>query len=207
MNNKGHIYLVDDDSEIRIHLGDLLSQSGYSVTDYGSATDFLTSANRIFPAVLVLDMRMPLMTGLDLQKALTAQSWHLPIIYMSGESHSQEIIDAMKCGAVDFLMKPFSHSQLLHAVEKGLALDLNFQQNDARLSQVESLYQTLSSREKLIFSMMLLGHGNKRIAAITDLMPDTVKKYRAQVMVKMQVDSLADLLSFCKDFDPMTDSD
>jgi FixJ family two-component response regulator len=95
----------------------------------------------------------------------------------------------------------------LHAVEKGLALDLNFRQNEARLRQVDSSYQTLSSREKLIFSLMLLGHGNKRIAAITDLMADTVKKYRAQVMVKMQVDSLADLLSFCKDFDPMTDSD
>jgi FixJ family two-component response regulator len=207
MNNKEHIYLVDDDFEIRIHLGDLLRQSGYSVTDYGSATDFLTSANRISPAVLVLDMRMPLMTGLDLHKALTAQAWHLPIIYMSGESHSQEIIDAMKSGAVDFLWKPFSHNQLLQAVEKGLALDLNSRQNEVRLSQVESLYQTLSSREKLIFSLMLLGHGNKRIAAITDLMADTVKKYRAQVMVKMQVDSLADLLYVCKGFEPTNYSD
>lgn len=203
MNIKGHVYLVDDDLEIRIHLGDLLRQSGYSVADYGSATDFLTLANRISPAVLVLDMRMPVMTGLDLQKALTAQAWNLPIIFMSGESHSQEIIDAMKTGAIDFLWKPFSHSQLLHAVEKGLASDLNLRQIERRLSKVESLYQTLSSREKLIFSLMLLGHGNKRIAAITDLMADTVKKYRAQVMVKMEVDSLADLLSFCKDFDPL----
>jgi FixJ family two-component response regulator len=203
MNVKGHVYLVDDDLEIRIHLGDLLRQSGYSVADYGSATDFLTLANRISPAVLVLDMRMPVMTGLDLQKALTAQAWNLPIIFMSGESHSQEIIDAMKTGAIDFLWKPFSHSQLLHAVEKGLASDLNLRQIERRLSKVESLYQTLSSREKLIFSLMLLGHGNKRIAAITDLMADTVKKYRAQVMVKMEVDSLADLLSFCKDFDPL----
>lgn len=202
MNYKETIYLVDDDVEIRVHLGDLLRLSGYSVADYGSATDFLTLANRISPAVLVLDMRMPVMTGLDLQKALMAQAWNLPIIYMSGESHSQEIIDAMKAGAVDFLWKPFSHSQLLQAVEKGLASDLKFRQNTTRLNQVESLYQTLSSREKLIFSLMLLGHGNKRIAAITDLMADTVKKYRAQVMVKMQVDSLADLLSFCKDFDP-----
>jgi len=203
MNIKGHVYLVDDDLEIRIHLGDLLRQSGYSVADYGSATDFLTLAHRISPAVLVLDMRMPVMTGLDLQKALTAQAWNLPIIFMSGESHSQEIIDAMKTGAIDFLWKPFSHSQLLHAVEKGLASDLNSRQKETRLSKVESLYQTLSSREKLIFSLMLLGHGNKRIAAITDLMADTVKKYRAQVMVKMEVDSLAELLSFCKDFDPV----
>jgi FixJ family two-component response regulator len=202
MNYKGTIYLVDDDVEIRVHLGDLLRQSGYSVADYGSATDFLTLANRISPAVLVLDMRMPVMTGLDLQKALMAQAWNLPIIYMSGESHSQEIIDAMKAGAVDFLWKPFSHSQLLQAVDKGLGLDLNFRQKETRLSKVESLYLTLSSREKLIFSLMLLGHGNKRIAAITDLMADTVKKYRAQVMLKMEVDNLSDLLSFCKDFDP-----
>ncbi len=207
MHIKGHIYLVDDDLEIRIHLSDLLRQSGYGVADYASATDFLTSANRISPAVLVLDMRMPVMTGLDLQKALTAQAWNLPIIYMSGESHSQEIIDAMKTGAIDFLWKPFPHSQLLQAVEKGLASDLNFRQKEIRLSKVESLYQTLSSREKLIFSLMLLGHGNKRIAAITDLMADTVKKYRAQVMDKMQVDSLAELLSFCKGFEPMNYSD
>jgi FixJ family two-component response regulator len=207
MHIKGHIYLVDDDLEIRIHLSDLLRQSGYGVADYASATDFLTSANRISPAVLVLDMRMPVMTGLDLQKTLTAQAWNLPIIYMSGESHSQEIIDAMKTGAIDFLWKPFPHSQLLQAVEKGLASDLNFRQKEIRLSKVESLYQTLSSREKLIFSLMLLGHGNKRIAAITDLMADTVKKYRAQVMDKMQVDSLAELLSFCKGFEPMNYSD
>jgi FixJ family two-component response regulator len=207
MHIKGHIYLVDDDLEIRIHLSDLLRQSGYGVADYASATDFLTSATRISPAVLVLDMRMPVMTGLDLQKTLTAQAWNLPIIYMSGESHSQEIIDAMKTGAIDFLWKPFPHSQLLQAVEKGLASDLNFRQKEIRLSKVESLYQTLSSREKLIFSLMLLGHGNKRIAAITDLMADTVKKYRAQVMDKMQVDSLAELLSFCKGFEPMNYSD
>jgi FixJ family two-component response regulator len=185
----------------------LLRQSGYGVADYASATDFLKSVNRISPAVLVLDMRMPVMTGLDLQKALTAQAWNLPIIYMSGESHSQEIIDAMKAGAIDFLWKPFSHSQLLQAVEKGLASDLNSRQKETRLSKVESLYQTLSSREKLIFSLMLLGHGNKRIAAITDLMADTVKKYRAQVMDKMQVDSLAELLSVCKGFEPMNYSD
>lgn len=202
MNIKGHVYLVDDDYEIRIHLGDLLRQSGYGVTDYESATDFLNSALRVSPSVLVLDMRMPVMSGLDLQKALTAQAWNLPIIYMSGESHSQEIIDAMKAGAIDFLWKPFSHSQLLQAVDKGLGLDLNIRQKETRLSKVESLYLTLSSREKLIFSLMLLGHGNKRIAAITDLMADTVKKYRAQVMLKMEVDNLAELLSFCKDFDP-----
>jgi len=207
MNMKGHVYLVDDDFEIRVHLGDLLRQSGYGVADYGSATDFLNSAKRISPAVLVLDMRMPVMSGLDLQKTLIAQSWNLPIIYMSGESHSQEIIDAMKAGAVDFLWKPFSHSQLLQAVEKGLASDLNSRQKETRLIQVESLHQTLSAREKLIFSLMLLGHGNKSIAAITDLMADTVKKYRAQVMDKMQVDSLAELLSFCKGFEPTNYSD
>jgi len=78
MNMKGHVYLVDDDFEIRVHLGDLLRQSGFGVADYGSATDFLNSAKRISPAVLVLDMRMPVMSGLDLQKTLIAQAWNLP---------------------------------------------------------------------------------------------------------------------------------
>jgi FixJ family two-component response regulator len=185
----------------------VLRQLGYGVTDHASAAAFLQQAQRMSPAVLVLDMRMPQMTGLELQKALNAQDWHLPIIYMSGDSQNQEIIDAMKAGAVDFLWKPFSHSQLLQAVEKGLASDLNFRQKEIRLIQVESLHQTLSAREKLIFSLMLLGHGNKSIAAITDLMADTVKKYRAQVMDKMQVDSLAELLSFCKGFEPTNYSD
>ena len=108
MTVRGHVYLVDDDHDIRFHLGDVLRQLGYNVTVHASAAVFLQQTQRMSPAVLMLDMRMPQMTGLELQKALQAQDWHLPIIYMSGDSQNQEIIDAMKLGAIDFLWKPFT---------------------------------------------------------------------------------------------------
>ena len=136
MATLGHVFLVDDDHDIRLHLGNLLRQLNYSVSDFPSAQDFLRSATQVTPSVLLLDMRMPLMSGLELHKLLTAQQWQLPVIYMSGESHSQEIIDAMKGGAIDFLWKPFTQSQLKDAINNGLDLDLQ------RLVQSRYAYQT-----------------------------------------------------------------
>jgi FixJ family two-component response regulator len=164
--------------------------------------EFLNTAIKTSPSTLVLDMRMPGMSGLELLNALAELNWEIPVIYMSGESHTQEIIDAMKGGAVDFLWKPFSQTQLVDAIEKSLTLDAERSATKKRLTKVNELYQSLSRKEQHIFSLMLLGHGNKSIAAVTGVMPDTVKKHRAQVFEKMQVASLADLLALCKDFVP-----
>jgi FixJ family two-component response regulator len=202
MTVKGHVFLVDDDHDIRFYLGDVLRQLGYGVTDHASAAAFLQQAQRMSPAVLVLDMRMPQMTGLELQKALNALDWHLPIIYMSGDSQNQEIIDAMKLGAIDFLWKPFTQLQMVQAIDKGLVLDAQRHADQQRLKRVVSLYEGLSPREQSMFALMLLGHGNKDIAASTGLMADTVKKHRAQVLTKMQVDRLSELIAFCKGFSP-----
>lgn len=202
MTVKGHVFLVDDDHDIRFHLGDVLRQLGYVVSDYASAAAFLQQAQRTSPAVMVLDMRMPQMTGLDLQKALREQDWHLPIIYMSGDSQNQEIIDAMKLGAIDFLWKPFTQLQMVQAIDKGMSQDVQRHADQQRLKLVASLYEGLSPREQSMFLLMLLGHGNKDIAASTGVMADTVKKHRAQVLQKMQVESLAELLAFCKGFTP-----
>ena len=205
MTNKGHVYLVDDDHDIRFHLSDLLRQLGYGVSDFALATDFLSQAQRVSPAVLVLDMRMPHMNGLDVQQSLIASGWGLPIIYMSGESQSQEIIDAMKAGAIDFLWKPVAHTDLRQAIDRGLDLDRQRETQALRLRHVQSMYDTLSKREKGMFDLMLQGHSNKHIAAVHGLMADTVKKHRAQILYKMQVDSLAALLAMCKDFVPSQD--
>jgi FixJ family two-component response regulator len=202
MTNKGHVYLVDDDHDIRFNLGDVLRQLGYGVSDFESASLFLLQAQRQSPAVLVLDMRMPQMSGLDLHKTMQEKDWTLPIIYMSGDSQNQEIIDAMKLGAIDFLWKPFAKAQLVQVIDKALLLDANRHANQQRLKRVNELHQVLSPREQSMFALMLLGHGNKDIAAATGLMADTVKKHRAQVLTKMEVDSLADLLALCKDFVP-----
>jgi len=202
MTDKGHVFLVDDDHDIRFHLGDVLRQLGYGVTDHASAAEFLQQARRVSPAVLVLDMRMPQMTGLDLQKTLHEQNWHMPIIYMSGDSQNHEIIDAMKLGAIDFLWKPFTQIQMVQAIDKGLALDTKSHADRQRLQRVTHLYEGLSPREQSMFALMMLGHGNKDIAASTGVMADTVKKHRAQVLNKMQVESLAELLALCKNFLP-----
>jgi FixJ family two-component response regulator len=207
MKAKGHVLIVDDDAEIRLHLGNLLRHLGYSVSDFGSAKEFLATNENFEGSVLVLDMRMPIMSGLDLQKSLRAKGSDVPIIYISGESRSQEIIDAMKGGAIDFLWKPFSHTQLVQAIEKGLNLDQQHHKNRKNSKRVQALYETLSRREKSIFALMLLGHGNKDIASKLSVMPDTVKKYRAQVFEKMQVDNLAALLDLCKGFELPADID
>ena len=207
MKAKGHVFIVDDDAEIRLHLGNLLRHVGYSVSDFGSAKEFLATDENLEASVLVLDMRMPIMSGLDLQKSLRAKGSDVPIIYISGESRSQEIIDAMKGGVIDFLWKPFSHNQLVEAIEKGLNLDKQHHKSRKHSKHVEKLYETLSRREKSIFALMLLGHGNKDISAQLSVMPDTVKKYRAQVFEKMQVDNLAALLDLCKGFDLPTKMD
>jgi FixJ family two-component response regulator len=207
MTNKGHVFLVDDDQDVRLSVADVLIQLGYGVSNFDSATSFLQQAMRCSPAVLVLDMRMPKMTGLDLQKALIEKDWPLPIIYMSGDSQSQEIIDAMKLGAVDFLWKPITHTQLIQVVNKGLKLDAQLHEDQLRLKRVAALQQSWSAKEQEILSLMLLGHGNKAIGIEKNVMPDTVKKHRAHIMAKMEVSSLAELLSLCKDFIPTCGDD
>jgi FixJ family two-component response regulator len=185
-----------------LSVADVLIHLGYGVSDFDSATSFLQQALRCSPAVLVLDMRMPRMTGLDLQKVLIEKDWPIPIIYMSGDSQSQEIIDAMKLGAVDFLWKPITHTQLIQVVNKGLKLDGQRREDQLRLKRVAALQQRLSAKEQEILSLMLLGHGNKAIGIEKNVMADTVKKHRAHIMAKMEVNSLAELLSLCKDFIP-----
>lgn len=202
MASLGHIHLVDDDQEIRLHMGNLLRQLNYGVSTFSSADEFLRKAIKVSPSVLLLDMRMPLMSGLELHLLLRKQNWTNPVIYMSGESHTQEIIDAMKGGAIDFLCKPFTQSQLLEVITKGLALDAQHHASHTRLLKASALHKSLSRKEQQIFSLMLLGNSNKTIASEIGLMPDTVKKHRAQIFEKMQVSSLAELLALCKDFFP-----
>ena len=202
MTTKGHVFLVDDDQDVRMSVADVLIHLGYGVSDFDSATSFLQQALRCSPAVLVLDMRMPKMTGLDLQKTMIEKDWPIPIIYMSGDSQSQEIIDAMKLGAVDFLWKPITHTQLIQVVDKGLKLDGQRHEDQLRFKRVASLYQSLSTKERDFLPLMLLGHGNKSIGISKNVMADTVKKHRAQIMAKMEVNSLAQLLALCKDFSP-----
>jgi len=204
MTSKGLVFLVEDDDDLRMNLVFMLKHLGYEVSDFDSAISFLQKARGYSPAVLVMDMRMPQMSGLDLHKALIEKDWSLPIIYMSGESQSQEIIDAMKYGAIEFLWKPFAHSQLIQAIDKGLNQDSQRHEDQKRLLLVDSLHKSLNPREQSILSLILMGHSNKYIAAVKGLMADTIKKYRGRILSKMQVNSLAELLALCKGYTPPT---
>jgi FixJ family two-component response regulator len=195
------VYLVDDNPDIRWQLKELLMQHGFHVEVFESAADFLNHKTSSNPTVLVSDMRMPCMTGLELQRQLLATQRDIPMIFISGESHNQEIIDAMKGGAIEFLWKPFSGTQLLEAIHRGMHLSLQAQHHRIRSQRAKQRYQELSVREREILPYLLQGHGNKSIAASMDVLPDTVKKHRAQIMEKMQVENLPELIALWNGLD------
>ena len=197
----GHVYVVDDNPDIRFYLTDLLRQMGYSIEGYDSAVAFLQHSVDIFPAVLVLDVRMPGMSGVDLQDKMKALGRNTPIIFISGESQSEEIIRAMKGRPIEFLWKPFQIQALIDAIDRGLALDTVNRQAFIQKNEIRRKWQALSARERDVFGLMLEGHTNKGISERLDILPDTAKKHRANVLQKMEVLQLADLLALCKGLD------
>lgn len=200
----GHIYLVDDDPDVRFYLGDLLRQLGYSVATYNDATAFFQQAMDMSPAVVLLDMRMPGLSGVQAQQRLSEIGRRTPVVFISGESQPQEIIDAMKGGAVDFLIKPFNREQLVAAVDKALHQDAEARDQFVRLTRVRRLFGSLTEREKEVCFLMLQGHTNLAIGDLTGVQAGTVKKHRAAVLEKFQVDSTAALMEACQGLDLQT---
>lgn len=198
---RGHVYVVDDNPDIRFYLGNLLRQMNYSVEEYPSATAFLRQSLDISPAVLVLDVRMPGMSGIELQQQLQTMGRLTPIIFISGESHSVEIIQAMKGSPIEFLWKPFPIQALIDAIDRGLTVDQHKRDEFVRQDAVRRKYAELSTREREVFVLMLEGHGNKGISEKLDVLPDTIKKHRANVLQKMQVQQLAELMVMCRGID------
>ena len=197
----GHVYLIDDNPDIRFYLTDLLKKMGYSVEAFGDALEFLHQSVDISPAVLVLDVRMPGMSGVELQGRLAALQRHTPIIFISGESQSQEIIQAMKGGAIEFLWKPFQIQTLMDAINRGLALDTERRDLFIRANDMRRRVTGLSTREREVLVLMLQGLGNKGIGEILSIQADTIKKHRANILQKMQAAQLADLMVMCQGLD------
>ena len=192
------VYLVDDNVDIRRHLFDVLQHLGYRVEVFGEASEFLRLPSVSFPAVLLLDMRMPGLSGLDVQQSDLVAQHALPIIFMSGESQNQEIISAMKAGAIDFLWKPFSVDVLSAAVAHGMQRARVQGVLMHRRTQLLASYKTLSNREKEVFVYLLKGYSNKALAHRLSLLPDTIKKYRAHIFEKMGVTDLPSLIQRCE---------
>lgn len=197
----GHIFVVDDNPDIRVYLTDLLQQMGYTVESFESAQSFLKQSLDIFPAVLVLDVRMPQMSGIELQQEMRSLGRQTPIIFISGESHSEEIILAMKGQPIEFLLKPFQIQSLIDAIDKGLVRDGMNRENFIRHNDIRRKWQTLSARERDVCLLMLDGFTNKGIAERLNILPDTAKKHRANVLQKMQTPDLAELVAVCRGVD------
>jgi FixJ family two-component response regulator len=188
------IHVVDDDDSLRTAVMRLLRAARYEVRGHSSAGEFLLAQPRNTPGCVVLDVRMPGPSGLDLQAAFGELDDALPIIFLTGHGDIPMSVRAMKAGAVDFLTKPVQRDALLTAVRIALARDAQTRGARERLSGLRSRFESLTPRERDVFALVVAGKLNKLVAAELGTSERTVKAHRAQVMEKMQVASLAELV-------------
>ncbi len=188
------VYLVEDDAAVRHALDLLLEARGLRRRVYASGQEFIDDYDPAHPGCLVTDLRMPGMSGLDVQKALLAKGHHIPVIFITGYGDVPQAVRAMKGGAVDFLQKPFENEILIAAIEKALAQEEASRLLRAEAHDAAARLQTLTPREVQVMEMVVEGKANKVIAADLELSIKTVEFHRAHVMEKMKVDSVAELV-------------
>jgi FixJ family two-component response regulator len=188
------VYVVDDDSSIRQALSGLLRSVGLKVETFGSAQEFLRAPRGESPACLVLDVRLPDGSGLDLPDALRDMDSPLPIIYITGHGTIPMSVRAMKSGALEFLTKPFRDDELLDAIKVALERDRVAKAERSELGEARHRIERLTPREREVLELVVAGKMNKQIAAELGTAEQTVKQHRGRVMRKLEVDSVADLV-------------
>jgi FixJ family two-component response regulator len=195
MTKAGHIYLIDDDESMRTSLSRMLKEVGYIVEDFSSAATFFEHSLPVSPAVILLDMQMPDMTGLDLQEKLLQMGRKTPIVFVSGQSHPHQIVKGLKKGALDFLFKPFNLEDLLKAVADAVEFDRRQLKRVSKEVETKKDYATLTPREKEVCFWLVKGLLNKDIAVKLGTTDATIKVHKARVMDKMHVESVQTLVA------------
>jgi len=190
----GLIHVLDDDEAVRTALDRLLTALGYEVRTHASPASYLLEPAPTGPCCLILDVRMPGVSGLEMQTALARLGSTVPIIFLTGHGDVPMSVRAMRAGAVDFLMKPVNRDLLLAAVEAAFAHHATTVTGRQQKGEVHTRYQTLTTREREVFEGVVAGKLNKQIAAQLDIAERTVKAHRAQAMEKMHAQSVADLV-------------
>jgi FixJ family two-component response regulator len=188
------VFLVDDNPSVRKALTRLIKSAGYSAQAFASARDFLDHAVNDGPACLVLDIRMPGLSGIDLQRELNTAKTILPIIFITGHGDVPTTVRAMKDGAVDFLSKPVKDTDLLKAIDQALERAAREHAQRDEIDDIQNRIDTLTPRERQVLEFIVSGALNKQIAFELGTVEKTIKVHRARVMDKMGVDSLAELV-------------
>jgi len=196
MDAEALVFVVDDDASLRASLQDLLESVGLRVAACASAQEFLRSPRPEGPSCLVLDVRLPGLSGLELQQRLAPGDLALPIIFITGHGDIPMSVQAMKAGAVDFLSKPFRDQDLLDAVHQALARDRDARAQRAERAALRRRFEALTPRQRDVMARMVAGLLTKQIAGELGTSEATVKTHRKQVMAKMRAESLADLIRF-----------
>jgi len=190
----GHVIVIDDDASVRRSLSTMLERVGYNVSLYDSADAFLVNPVVPSPAVILLDMRMPGTTGVGLQTQLKTLAQHVPVIFVSGDSRPEEIIAAMKQGAVDFLLKPFAAQAMMDVIQRAMHMSEQAVVNANKNMQVSELLKRLTPREMEVCHWMVRGYSNQQISIIDGGASATIKLHRARVMDKMAARTLPELI-------------
>jgi FixJ family two-component response regulator len=193
------VFVVEDDPSMRNALKNLLRSVGLEAQLFASAQEFLDADRPDLPSCLILDVRLPGLSGLDLQRELSAANIHIPIIFITAHGDIPMSVRAMKAGAVEFLTKPFRDQDLLDAIHQSLVQDRVRLQKQGELRELQKRFDSLTSRERELLPLVVSGRSNKEIAAEIGTSEITVKVHRGHLMRKMRASSFADLLRMASD--------
>jgi FixJ family two-component response regulator len=194
-NTLSTVFVVDDDISIRESLEFLIRDAGWQVETFTSAEEFVNRPREFVPSCVVLDISLPGLNGLDLQKRLAVDRPDMPIIFLTGNADIPMTVQAMKAGAVEFLTKPFSDGTLLSAVGKAVARSTALIVRNAELRALRARYARLSSREREVMALVVVGKANKEVASELGISEITVKAHRGSMIRKMEARSLAELVN------------
>lgn len=194
-NSKSLVYIVDDEFAIRDSLTMLIESTGQPVRSFESAKAFLNDYNPDQPGCLLLDVRMPIMSGHDLQMELSKRGYVIPIIFISGHAEIPDSAKAFRAGAVDFLEKPFNNAELLERIDEALKKDAAFRSEFIKRRRIQDRLDHLTARERQVLGLIVKSHSNKESAKILNISNRTVDVHRASIMEKMQADNVAELIT------------